>query len=289
MVAATFACENESRKYGAAGSGGAAQGGDAAVSPGGVGAAGGSGGRAGADATASGGGSAGGSDAGSHPGVAACEGKDDGEVVCDGLARVVCGGAEASAPEPCKAGVETCASGTCTACAALQANCDDDARDCETDLTSTRSGGTSCETAVACNEANATGASCTGGRCRFTCRPGYADCDGDGSNGCETNLDSAETCGATCATAMACSWPTPACRSGACAPPPSCVGLPNTCGPQGNASCCDSPLVTGGTFSISNETQAHATVSDFRLDRYEITVGRFKKFVADWGAGYRPS
>ena len=32
-----------------------------------------------------------------------------------------------------------------------------------------------------------------------------------------------------------------------------------------------------------------ATVSDFRLDKYEITVGRFRKFVAAWDGGWRPA
>jgi formylglycine-generating enzyme required for sulfatase activity len=32
-----------------------------------------------------------------------------------------------------------------------------------------------------------------------------------------------------------------------------------------------------------------ATVTDFRLDKYEVTVGRFRKFKAAWDAGWRPS
>ena len=31
-----------------------------------------------------------------------------------------------------------------------------------------------------------------------------------------------------------------------------------------------------------------ATVSDFWLDRYEVTVGRFRKFVQAWDGGWRP-
>ncbi len=68
----------------------------------------------------------------------------------------------------------------------------------------------------------------------------------------------------------------------------SCVGLASTCGPTGTGSCCDSPLVPGGTFSRSydvatdgmwNDPSNTATVSDFRLDKYEVTVGRFRQFV----------
>jgi len=65
--------------------------------------------------------------------------------------------------------------------------------------------------------------------------------------------------------------------------PPSCVGLAATCGPL-NESCCASPAVAGGTFNRgsvggSPDTGAPATVSDFYLDKYEITVGRFRAFV----------
>ncbi|MDB4965163.1 MAG: hypothetical protein JWN44_852 [Myxococcales bacterium] len=72
----------------------------------------------------------------------------------------------------------------------------------------------------------------------------------------------------------------------------SCIGLPATCGPGGNGNCCASPIVTGGTFyrlndaatadSSYKDTTHPATISSFRLDRYEITVGRFRNFV---GAG----
>jgi len=78
--------------------------------------------------------------------------------------------------------------------------------------------------------------------------------------------------------------------------PPSCVGLPETCGPSGNASCCASCVVPGGTFNRSNDPAYPATVSDFRLDVYEITVGRFRNFVAAYpgnmpaaGSGKNPN
>jgi formylglycine-generating enzyme len=69
----------------------------------------------------------------------------------------------------------------------------------------------------------------------------------------------------------------------------SCVSLPATCGASGNDDCCNSPPVTGGTFfrgydvagdSSSGDMSAPATLSDFRLDKYEVTVGRFRAFVA---------
>ena len=70
--------------------------------------------------------------------------------------------------------------------------------------------------------------------------------------------------------------------------PPSCVsggsGAGDNCGPD-NRSCCDNKLVPCGTYLRSFDgvdyvdTSNPATVSDFRLDTYEITVGRFRAFV----------
>jgi sulfatase modifying factor 1 len=70
--------------------------------------------------------------------------------------------------------------------------------------------------------------------------------------------------------------------------PPSCVGLSHTCGPTGTASCCASALVPEGTFWRSNDAAAVATVSSFRLDVYEVTVGRFRKFLAGY-PGNKPT
>ena len=61
-------------------------------------------------------------------------------------------------------------------------------------------------------------------------------------------------------------------------------------------SCCASPIVAGGTYdrTYSNDGTGPtgavdpASVSAFRLDRYLITVGRFRQFVADSVAGWVP-
>jgi hypothetical protein len=66
----------------------------------------------------------------------------------------------------------------------------------------------------------------------------------------------------------------------ACCGPCSCDGLPNTCGPNRDENCCATVLVTGGTFNRDNDPTFPATVGDFHLDRFEITVGRFVRFVA---------
>jgi formylglycine-generating enzyme required for sulfatase activity len=74
------------------------------------------------------------------------------------------------------------------------------------------------------------------------------------------------------------------------APPlPSCAALPSTCGSAHNVSCCDNPAVPGGTYfrsydaagdSGSGTMSDPATISAFHLDRFEVTVGRFRAFVA---------
>jgi formylglycine-generating enzyme len=66
---------------------------------------------------------------------------------------------------------------------------------------------------------------------------------------------------------------------------PSCAGLENTCGASGNDSCCNSLEVPGGSYDRSYDlagygnTSDPATISAFRLDKYEATVGRFRAFV----------
>lgn len=78
--------------------------------------------------------------------------------------------------------------------------------------------------------------------------------------------------------------------------PPSCVGLAATCGPTGNANCCTAQAVTGGTFNRMSNPATPATVANFKLDDYEISVGRFRKFAAGYpgnkpaaGAGKNPN
>ena len=93
--------------------------------------------------------------------------------------------------------------------------------------------------------------------------------------------------------------------SGSCAP--GGQGMTN-CG-AGSESCCTSLEVTGGTFYRTYDDinvldggfmlaadggptgeADPATVSTFRLDKYLVTVGRFRQFVGAWngGAGYTP-
>lgn len=78
------------------------------------------------------------------------------------------------------------------------------------------------------------------------------------------------------------------CQSGHCVTPPSCVGLAADCGSTGDQNCCATELVPGGTYYHDNLGSEPATISDVMLDRYEVTVGRFRKFLAAY-ATYRPT
>jgi formylglycine-generating enzyme required for sulfatase activity len=82
--------------------------------------------------------------------------------------------------------------------------------------------------------------------------------------------------------------------------PPSCSGDGGPgvtiCGTLGD-NCCNSFLVEGGAYSRAFDAgpdggatapSAPATVSSFRLDEYEVTVGRFRQFVAATRAGWAP-
>ncbi len=153
---------------------------------------------------------------------------------------------------------------------------------------------------------------CQGGACVVSCAPGVdIGCFGNSPYTCDVNgnFEMAKACGKSTCVDGACQgicalgetrcsasdpkvpeacdatgqWETMSactgtCTSGSC-PGRSCDGLPETCGPGKNENCCLSPVVWGGTFSRSNDTDFPATVSDFRLDRFEVTVGRFRKFV----------
>ncbi len=73
------------------------------------------------------------------------------------------------------------------------------------------------------------------------------------------------------------------------------AGLAAICGPSGNDDCCTSLLVPGGTFDRSydgvdfTDPNYPAMVDDFYLDKYEITVGRFRVFVnAGMGTQAKP-
>jgi formylglycine-generating enzyme required for sulfatase activity len=125
---------------------------------------------------------------------------------------------------------------------------------------------------------------------------GDADAGPDGETGdAPADAADAETDATDAPLTVPCDAPCGAgqtCVDGECvAGPPSCAGGgpgagPN-CGLAGNDDCCASDEVGAGGFFREYDGHAYrdmswpASVSRFRLDRYEVTVGRFRAFVAD--------
>jgi len=82
--------------------------------------------------------------------------------------------------------------------------------------------------------------------------------------------------------------------------PPSCQGVGpglSLCGVDAD-SCCTTLDVPGGTFFRTYGTDGKgnpidptdpATVSGFRLDKYMVTVARFRLFAQAWANGWRPA
>lgn len=115
------------------------------------------------------------------------------------------------------------------------------------------------------------------------------DTTGDGclgANACNATGTCQKKDGQTCSTDGECA--SASCNGDhRCGPraPSRCPDLAMTCGPQGNGDCCFSLLVPGGTFyrgydAVDFLDKSHpATVADFYMDKYEITVGRFRRFV----------
>ena len=109
-----------------------------------------------------------------------------------------------------------CTGGNCAiaACNAGFADCNAVAADgCEVNLYTSVNNCGAC--GKGCFVANGT-AACSGGTCAIAaCNAGFADCDGNPIDGCETSLTTVVNCG-TCGHACFVSNGTPACSGGAC-------------------------------------------------------------------------
>jgi len=143
--------------------------------------------------------------------------------------------------------LENVASASCddlvcnSACLPLFADCDGQPNGCETPLNTTNNCG---DCGTPCNPENAVG-TCDDGSCGIgECADGWADCDGEVDNGCETNLTDPATCGS-------CDQQCPpmiGCAGGVC------TGI--TCDP-GEADCdgddtCEADLTTDATCGACN-------------------------------------
>jgi formylglycine-generating enzyme required for sulfatase activity len=62
---------------------------------------------------------------------------------------------------------------------------------------------------------------------------------------------------------------------------PGCEGMAKTCGATGDEDCCTHRHVWGSAFQRKDGSgnTSNAAVADFMLDRFEVTVGRFRRFA----------
>jgi formylglycine-generating enzyme required for sulfatase activity len=152
-----------------------------------------------------------------------------------------------------------------------------------------------------------------GAACRMPCRAGqhciiHADCESvrcsagvcslpnanDGlKNGSETDVDCGGSpenprCRANLNCARGSDCESNACGksgtefAGMCLVAPSCVGgtgANHACGNTRDQSCCDAPMVVGGSYLRYQSVTRPATVHSFHLDRFEVTVARIRAFL----------
>lgn len=104
------------------------------------------------------------------------------------------------------------------------------------------------------------------------CTAGERACDGNAPVVCGADLQWKEE--------AACSGDAPFCLDGRCeSEPPSCASTSEICGSL-SESCCSSLPVAGGQFQGGGSDESYlAVVNDFALDKFEVTVGRFRQFV----------
>ena len=172
-----------------------------------------------------------------------------------------------------------CSGGACTVCISIAA-CGPSCMPCPDGMTCRGSGASSqcgdcnsntdCGPDMACNVAT--------NRCE--CNAAQSPrCSGGTVQACDAKGQWTDT--------KTCSWPTPACASTTCVAPPSAPAWPRPAAPHRVSRVAPASLSTAAlSFAVTVALTAEfmskaypATLSDYRLDKYEVTVGRFRKFV----------
>ena len=125
---------------------------------------------------------------------------DESDKDCGGSCSSCLPGGKCKGPSDCAGG--DCTKGVCTlTCLDGKGNCDADASNgCETNFKTDADHCGACDTPCSLKHATA---ACNGGKCVIDkCTAPFADCDGDPSNGCETNTstdsDNCNSCGLAC-------------------------------------------------------------------------------------------
>lgn len=159
----------------------------------------------------------------------------DGAVCKDGSCQATCGAEElacnGSCVDPLTNGshcggcdspcgdTEICEAGACI-CPEGTAACDGACVDTQTDPAHCGGCGEACSIGP-----NMEAATCDAGTCAATCLPGFEDCDGEASNGCEADLGAPESCG-TCGVSCRADQ---VCADGACGCPAGWLECEGTC------------------------------------------------------------
>jgi len=146
-----------------------------------------------------------------------------------------------------------------------------------------------------------------GGTCCGSIAP-YCVTPSTGDPRCSPCTEAAYECGSVCCEAQSCLNATlGACGAAYGRPSQSCAGglscpVPTLDGGTEDAGCCESLAVPGGTFAMGRSDAGSnrcpdadvtycqddelnggsVTLSPYSLDRFEVTVGRFRKFVDSW-------
>ncbi len=200
-----------------------------------------------------------------------------------------CGNGQLDSGEGCEDGNNKAGDG-CSACqvepgytcatASLPSTCTD-INECAA------AGGNDCDPHATC--AN------TPGSFSCTCKTGYSgngkqcadvdECAAGGGNNCSAHATCANTPGS-----FSCTCKAGYSGDGKSCVRTSCVNVSSGCG--ANDDCCAAPTVTGGMFTMGSSTAG--TIATFALDKYEVTVARFRNFVTAYaghptaGAGAHP-
>ncbi|MBK6536055.1 MAG: hypothetical protein IPF99_42940 [Deltaproteobacteria bacterium] len=151
-----------------------------------------------------------------------------------------------------------CRNGTCTVatCVAPFGDCDTSpSNGCEIDTSRDTAHCGGC--GMACAARPNTVASCAAGACAYACAMGFADCDGDATNGCEVDTRASAShcgaCGARCAPANA----TAACVAGVCTVGSCATGFGDCDGNATNGCETDLPVSVSHCGACGNRCPAN--------------------------------
>jgi formylglycine-generating enzyme required for sulfatase activity len=153
-----------------------------------------------------------------------------------------------------------------------------------------------CQNGGTCtDQVNGFACSCAAGFTGPTCAVDVDDCASSPCRNGGTCADRLNGFSCSCAPGFlgtTCEYPVTTSNCTSCGPTGGATtqaGITDCGSPTSPESCGLSVFVPGGTFLRNGaDSRYPTTLSPYRLDKYEVTVGRFRHFVAAWEAGWRP-